>query len=511
VRLMGVALAPAQPYLPVGARVTGNVDGEAQISARFDPFALSLRGSAAVNELGIGDANRQLLTADHARAEGVDVQWPGGVRVTRMEIAKPWVLFERETSGRFPLVDLLTPRVRAAPKPRTTREPGPREPTEPLRFSLGTLALTDGFGRFVDHATDPDFAEELSAVNLTMVGLGNTPTDKARTALRATLGPSAPLSISGDLGTVGAPLAVDAVFTLGGYAAPRTNAYLRTLFGWTAPQGAITLAAHYRIEGDELEATNDVGADGLEVVKPRDCCAKPPKWPIGLPLDTFVSLLKDRHGHVELSLPVHGRLSSPQFDLGDAIWSALRGAAVKLVALPFTTIGRLFFTEDSRIEALSVNPVTFAPGAATPAAGMAEHLDRLGTFLRDRPAIRLQLRPVLTLADVEPLKREALRERLRTRTKDDSDAALREQALRVFTRRFPKRQPPAALDELLAALAAQDRAPAAAQAALAQRRVLAVRDALAARDVDAGRLAAQTAPPAVEGEGTGRVEFEITR
>ncbi len=511
VRLMGVALVPAQPYLPVGARVTGNVDGEAQISARFDPFALSLRGSAAVNELGIGDANRQLLTADHARAEGVDVQWPGGVRVTRMEIAKPWVLFERETSGRFPLVDLLTPRARAAPKPRTSRDPGPREPTEPLRFSLGTLALTDGFGRFVDHATDPDFAEELSAVNLTMVGLGNTPTDKARTALRATLGPSAPLSISGDLGTVGAPLAVDAVFTLGGYAAPRTNAYLRTLFGWTAPQGAITLAAHYRIEGDELEAANDVGADGLEVVKPRDCCAKPPKWPIGLPLDTFVSLLKDRHGHVELSLPVHGRLSSPQFDLGDAIWSALRGAAVKLVALPFTTIGRLFFTEDSRIEALSVNPVTFAPGAATPAAGMAEHLDRLGTFLRDRPSIRLQLRPVLTLADVEPLKREALRERLRTRTKDDSDAALREQALRVFTRRFPKRQPPAALDELLAALAAQDRAPAAAQAALAQRRVLAVRDALAARDVDAGRLAAQTAPPAVEGEGTGRVEFEITR
>src|SRR5207247_7423466 len=118
---------------------------------------------------------------------------------TRMEIAKPRVLAQRQTSERFPRVDPLPPRARAAPKPRTSRDPGPREPTEPLRFSLGTLALTNGFGRFVDHATDPDFAEELSAVNLTMVGLGNTPTDKARTALRATLGPSAPLSISGDL------------------------------------------------------------------------------------------------------------------------------------------------------------------------------------------------------------------------------------------------------------------------------------------------------------------------
>src|SRR2546430_4546748 len=154
-----------------------------------------------------------------------------------MEIARPWVLCERETWGRFPLVALLPRRARAAPKRRTSRDPGPREPTEPLRFSLGTLALTDGFGRFVDHATDPDFAEELSAVNLTMVGLGNTPTDKARTAVRATLGPSAALSISGELGTVGAPLGVDVLFTLGVYAAPRANAYLETLFGWTARQG----------------------------------------------------------------------------------------------------------------------------------------------------------------------------------------------------------------------------------------------------------------------------------
>jgi hypothetical protein len=36
-----------------------------------------------------------------------------------------------------------------------------------------------------------------------------------------------------------------------------------------------------------------------------------------------------------------------------------------------------------------------------------------------------------------------------------------------------------------------------------------VRDALGGRGVDAGRLVAQSAPAAVEGEGIGRVEFEI--
>ena len=507
VTLAGVALSPAQPYLPVGARLSGNVDGEAHISARFEPFTLSVRGNAAVKELAIGDANRQLLTAGHARADGVDVQWPSGVRVASVTIEKPWVLFEREASGRFPLVDLLTPRVARPTRPTAPRPTGPAA-AEALRFSLGQLTLSDGFGRFVDRTTEPDFAEELSGVNLTLVGLGTTPSDKARTAVRATIGPSATLSISGELGTIGAPPGVDVLFTLGGYAAPRANAYLDMLFGWTARQGSLTLAARYRIEGDEIEATNDAGIDGLDVVRSA-ARATPPKWPIGLPLDTFVSLLKDRQGHVELSVPVHGRLSSPEFDLGDAIWSALRGLAFKTVGLPFALIGKLFVTEDSRIESLSVNPVTFLPGTATPRPEMNEHLDRLAKFLRDKPAIRLRLRPVLTVADAEPLKLEALRDRLRERAKDGSDEALREQALRTFTRRFPKREPPASLDALLAALAAETRPPAEAQAALGARRVAVVRDALSGRGVETARLAAQTAPAAVEGEGTGRVEFEI--
>jgi hypothetical protein len=118
---------------------------------------------------------------------------------------------------------------------------------------------------------------------------------------------------------------------------------------------------------------------------------------------------------------------------------------------------------------------------------------------------------VLTLADAEPLKRRVVRERLAARAGDGSEAALREQALRVFARRYPKREAPATLDELLDAIAAETRAPAEAEAALAEQRITAVREALTARGTDPARLTAQTAAPAVETHGTGRVEFEITQ
>jgi hypothetical protein len=512
VTLSDVALSPAQPYLPVGARVTGKVDGDVRISGTFDPLALSVRGAAAAKEFAIADVNRELLTAQRASVEGVDVQWPGAVRVARVHIERPWMLFEREASGRFPLIELLRPRTTfRASAPAASRSPsGPPPSAESLRYEIGTLSLTDGFGRFVDHTTDPSFAEEVSALNLTVQGIGNTPQSKALTAVRATLGPASPFSVTGQLGTIGAPPDVDALFTLGAYPAPRANAYLETLFGWTARAGTLGLAAHYRVEGDELDATNDVGASGLQLVRSA-ARAKPPTWPIGLPLDTFVSLLKDRRGDINLSVPVHGRLSSPEFDLGDAIWSALRGLAIKVVGLPFTAIGRLFFTPDSRIESVSINPVTFVPGTATPGPGMTEHLDRLAAFLKDKPAVRLQLRSVLSLADVEPLKLEALRTRLRARAKDPSEAALREQALRLFQRRFPKREPPASTDELLAALAAENRAPADAQAALGAERVTTVQEALRTRGTEASRLTAPSVAPSVESEGVGRVEFEIAQ
>jgi outer membrane protein OmpA-like peptidoglycan-associated protein len=64
---------------------------------------------------------------------------------------------------------------------------------------------------------------------------------------------------------------------------------------------------------------------------------------------------------------------------------------------------------------------------------------------------------------------------------------------------------------MIAALAEYDPAPTAATHALAERRVQAVREALGTRGVAVSRLPVIDAAPAVEAEGAGRVEFEITQ
>ena len=230
---------------------------------------------------------------------------------------------------------------------------------------------------------------------------------------------------------------------------------------------------------------------------------------MGLPLDTLVGVLKDRKGDIHVNVPVRGSLSAPEFHYGEAVWAAIRNMAIRLVALPFSLVGKLFFTEDSRIAAVTIDPVTFQTGKVEPTPPGSEQLSKLATFLRDSSGVRLRLRPVTTVADVTSLRREALEARL---TQAGADAAARRQAaVGLYTELFPLRQPPTSDEALMDALTRETPPPPRALRALATDRVATARDSLVRAGIAAERLEPLESRAAVESEGAGRVEFEIAR
>ena len=220
-------------------------------------------------------------------------------------------------------------------------------------------------------------------------------------------------------------------------------------------------------------------------------------------------MLKDRHGNIKLNIPVRGSLSAPDFEYSEAVWAALRNLTVRLVTLPFSLIGKVFFSEDSRIQTVQVDPVTFQTARATPTAEGTEHLRKLGEFLKESPGIRLRLRPVTTVADVTALRREALDTRLATLGSDE--AARRQAAIGLYTELFPRRQPPTSDEALYEELTRETPPAPRALRTLATARVAATRDALVNAGVAAERLEPQESRTAVESEGDARVEFEVVR
>lgn len=509
-----VDMAPGRPYLPIDARVSGRLTGRVRISGTFgETIALVVEGDATIDRLTVSDADRRLATAPRVELTGLRYRYPTSVRVRQLTLRKPWALVERDASGQLEIVSLVNQRRRAVPPPSgagpaavSSGDPAPPAPSR-VRVAIDKLTLDEGFLRFVDRTTSPDYAEELTGVTLLAEGLGTNPRRHGTVDLRGTFASGTPLTVTGRISSFTGPRFLDLTVGVKEFPVPRLNAYLDHLSSWVARQGVLTASLRYKLDGDALEADNEVWLQGLELEPGGH--GNEVQRRIGLPLGMLVSLLKNRQGAIHLTIPVRGQLSAPDFHYGDAVWTALRGLAIKLVSLPFSWIGQMLYTEDARIESIQVFPVPFQVARATPTAFGGDQIQRLGTFLQEQPAIRLRLRPVTTVADVAVLRRQALDARLAMAGSDA--AAQRQAAVALYAELFPRRQLPAGDEALLEELTRETPTPPRALRALATERTASIRDALVRAGVSAERLEPAESRAAVEGEGDPRVEFEIVR
>jgi hypothetical protein len=464
-KLDGVELGPAQPYLPIEARVAGRMTGDLAVKLALDPITVQVTGQAQLQALRLADGDRPLITTGRAEATGIDVDWPRRVALQRLLLRRPRLLIERNPRGEVTLPGLLTPRRREAgpadspaTPPTAAAAPGPAPPA----IEIGEVTLERGAGRFVDQTFTPPYAEELSRVDLTITGLTTASARRARFTGGGTLGGGGSFKLEGEAAQDERPV-VDLKVNISDFAVPRGNSYLERYTGWMATRGTLSASASYALQGTRLDAQHDVVVRRLDVE--RSGANDEVEQRLGLPLGFLVSLLKDARGEIRLSVPVSGDLSTREFDFQDAVWSAVRAVSFRLLALPFSRVGSLAFTEDSKVEAVILAPVVIEPGTARLAPGMTEHLDRIATFLRGAPTVNVRLAPILVQADLDALKGERA-----------AGAPLPEDAVKE----------------------------------LGARRLEAVRQALTGRGVEAARLAGSARRLAlVEATGPPRVELDL--
>jgi hypothetical protein len=458
--LDGVELAPAQPYLPIEGRVAGRVTGDLAVTVALDPITVKVGGEARLQRFSLSDGDRPVVTVGRVEVVGIDVDWPARVALERVRFRRPSLLIERDAAGAFAVRRLVTPRW-AAPDPA-----GPAPAAATPTIEVATFTLERAAARFVDQTTAPPYAEQISDLDVTFTGVTTAPGRRTRFTGSGALGGGSTLKFQGEVAAGERPV-LELKVDLRDFPLPRANPYLDRFTAWTATRGTMTASAGYSLVGTRLDARHEVLVRHLEVA--RSDASDEVERRLGLPLGFLVSLLKDARGEIHLSVPVSGDLSTREFDFREAVWGAVRNLAIRLLVLPFARIGSLFFSEDSKVEAVVLAPVGFEPGTARLAPAMAGHLDRIAAFLRDTPSVALQLAPILTQADLDALKRERAR------------AGLGEEL------------PPEALRDLGA------------------RRLDVVRQGLTGRGgVDAGRLAGSSRRVSlVEAAGAARVELDL--
>lgn len=512
--LKGAALGPYAALLPFDAPLGGEASATFTVAARMaTDVTVTGAGQAEVRQFTLGPPDAPAVTIERVETNGIQLTWPRDLGVDLVKIVRPFGLLERERDGSFTLRTMLTPRdQRPGAPPADPAPPAPARPAgEPaaakpsMTVTIREIAIDDGTFRFVDRSTTPFYSEEMSRVAAKIANVTTAPGERATMTMQAVVGATGAVDLKGEIAPTADPFYLDVQGELREFPLPRTNPYFRQVFDWFLKRGSVTNKIHYRVEGDQITAENDVRVQRLGVEKDVSPVASDKK--IGLPLGLIVAMVTDRRGDIEFSLPVSGNLKQPGFSVGGAIWAALKNVLTNMVTGPFRAIGKLFSKGDE-VQEFKVDPVKFAAGSAAVSPEGHQHLQRVADFLRASPNVRLELRPMVSADDLASLKTAEVTARIQRVQRDEKLDSFNAAAQKVFAETFRGQPLPDSADKIVERLRDKATVTETATQGLATRRLEATRQALVqAGGVEAARLTAGGTLAGAPGEG--RVEFDL--
>jgi hypothetical protein len=266
----------------------------------------------------------------------------------------------------------------AKPAPPAAAPGAPAPPASPI--TIGQVTLAGGRVTFSDRSVRPSYTAELTELGGRIAGLSSDASTQADLDVRGNIDQTGALVIAGKVNPLAKELFVDLKIDLKGFELPPTSPYAGKYAGFGVSKGKLGLSLDYHIEKSRLEARNRLVIDQFSF---GDKVASPEATK--LPVRLAVALLKDRHGIIDVDLPISGSLDDPQFKVGRAILKVLGNLIVKAATAPFSLIASAFGGGEQ------LSRLDFAPGSASLDAAGQGKIRSLGLALRERPGLSFEI------------------------------------------------------------------------------------------------------------------------
>jgi hypothetical protein len=274
-------------------------------------------------------------------------------------------------------------------------------PAYPLNVSR--LAIQGGRLAFIDRSLVPNAALQLSKLEGVYTSLSTVPNTASTLDIRGLAGGIAPVRIQGRAMVLRQDKDTDVTLAIQGSELSDFSPYSGKYLGYTIHKGKLGVDAHIRIQERKLDSLVKTRLDQFylgERTQSPDATH--------LPVKLALAVLRDRHGVIDLELPVQGSLDDPDFRYGRIVWKAILNVMGKIATSPFTLLGKLAGSGD-----LDLTYVTFTPGRAEPDPDAAAKVQALAKALAERPDLNLEVEGTADPgADGAALRRQALERKL---------------------------------------------------------------------------------------------------
>lgn len=255
--------------------------------------------------------------------------------------------------------------------------PAADAPASALELSVGSTKLINGRVDFTDRFVRPNYSADLTQLNGSLGAFRSGSREMATLELRGRAAGTALLDISGQLNPTAQPLALNIRAKATDLELAPLSPYAAKYAGYAIERGKLSMDVSYVITPDgKLEAKNQVILNQLTFGERIDSPSA-----TQLPVLLAVALLKDRHGVIDINLPISGSLNDPQFSVGGIIFKVIINLITKALTAPFS----LLFGGGSE----DLSEVAFRLGVPAVTESGAAALDKVAQALIDRPSLKM--------------------------------------------------------------------------------------------------------------------------
>lgn len=372
-----------------------------KVKAEGAPLKVALSGESRFTNFNVLDKSnaRDLLRWRSLDINGIEfVNEPMRVNVASVAIADFFAYVIISPEGELNLKDIIRQDDNGGPSSKTAsaRPPADQKPAsaetvsalpagsspapagKPMPVRIGRVVMQGGNVNFNDQFIKPNYRANLTGLAGRVGPLD--PKKPGEIDIRGTVDKTAPLKIAGKVDTMGSELYLDITATAKGIDMPGFSPYSGKYVGYAIEKGKLSVDIRYHVENGELRAENNVFLDQLtlgEKVESPDA--------LSIPIHLALALLKNRHGEIDVHLPISGSINDPEFSIGGLIVKVILNLLTKAATAPFALLGSLLGDGEELSE------IDFLPGHAQIAPEAEKRLQVLSKALTDRPALKLEI------------------------------------------------------------------------------------------------------------------------
>ena len=255
----------------------------------------------------------------------------------------------------------------------------PEKPHPAIR--IDAVTLQGGQVDFTDRNLPRTFHADMQELGGRISGLNSAPEARAEVDLRGSLRGQSPLTISGFVNPLAEKLSLDLKLSFRDIDLSPMSPYSGNYVGYLIEKGKLNLSLDYKVEDNQLKATNEVFLDQFtfgQSVESEEATS--------LPVKLAVALLKDRNGEIHLDIPVYGNLEDPQFSIAGVVWTIIKNLLVKAATSPFSLLGAILGGGGE-----DFSTINFEYGSARLSPVEQDKLQRMSQALIDRPSLDVEV------------------------------------------------------------------------------------------------------------------------